>query len=159
MSETLLISVIAGKTIANLRERAERARAVVRAMPNTPAARRPGHHRLRPPRPETTPEQVTLATALLQSIGRVEWVGDEAMIDAVTALSGSGPAYVFHSGGGHAAAGEKAGLHAELAMRSRAPGRGRRRAALPRARGRSASELRPERHIAGRHQRPPRSSI
>ncbi len=114
--QTLLISVIAGKTIANLRERAEKARAVVRAMPNTPAAVGRGITGCAAS-PETTPEQVALSTALLQSIGRVEWVGDEALIDAVTALSGSGPAYVFHLVEAMAAAGEKAGLPADLAMR------------------------------------------
>jgi pyrroline-5-carboxylate reductase len=114
--ETLLISVIAGKTIANLRERAEKARAVVRAMPNTPAAVGRGITGCAAS-PETTPEQVALATTLLQSIGRVEWVGDEALIDSVTALSGSGPAYVFHLVEAMAAAGEKVGLPADLAMR------------------------------------------
>ncbi len=113
---TLLISVIAGKTIANLRERADQARAVVRAMPNTPAAVGRGITGCAASS-ETTQDQVALATALLQSIGRVEWVRDERLIDAVTALSGSGPAYVFHLVEAMAAAGEKAGLPADLAMR------------------------------------------
>ncbi len=114
--DTLLISVIAGKTIANLRERADKARAVVRAMPNTPAAVGRGITGCAAS-PETTSGQVALATTLLQSIGRVEWVGDESLIDAVTALSGSGPAYVFHLVEAMAAAGEKVGLPADLAMR------------------------------------------
>lgn len=114
--ETLLISVIAGKTIANLRERAPLARAVVRAMPNTPAAVGRGITGCAAS-PETSGAQVALATSLLRSIGRVEWVGDESLIDCVTALSGSGPAYVFHMVEAMAAAGEKAGLPADLAMR------------------------------------------
>ena len=114
--DTLLISVIAGKTIANLRERAPAARAIVRAMPNTPAAVGRGITGCAAS-PEATPNQVELSTKLLQSIGRVEWVGDESLIDAVTALSGSGPAYVFHMVEAMAAAGAKAGLPPDLAMR------------------------------------------
>ena len=113
---TLLISIVAGKTIANLRERAPEAGAVVRAMPNTPAAVGRGITGCAAS-PEVSEAQRQLATGLLASIGRVEWVADEALIDAVTALSGSGPAYVFHLVEAMAAAGEKAGLPADLAMR------------------------------------------
>jgi pyrroline-5-carboxylate reductase len=114
--DTLLISVLAGKTIANLRERAPAARAIVRAMPNTPAAVGRGITGCAASI-ETTDAQKAFATDLLTSIGRVEWLEHEGLIDAVTALSGSGPAYVFHLVEAMAAAGEKAGLPADLAMR------------------------------------------
>ncbi len=114
--QTLLISVLAGKTIANLRDRAPQARAIIRAMPNTPAAVGRGITGCAASA-ETTEAQKATATALLSAIGRVEWVEHEGLIDAVTALSGSGPAYVFHLVEAMAAAGEKAGLPGDLAMR------------------------------------------
>jgi pyrroline-5-carboxylate reductase len=113
---TLLVSVLAGKTIGNIRERAPAARAIVRAMPNTPAAVGRGITGCAAS-VETSGAQKAFATALLSSIGRVEWVEDEALIDAVTALSGSGPAYVFHLVEAMAAAGERTGLPPDLAMR------------------------------------------
>jgi pyrroline-5-carboxylate reductase len=58
-----------------------------------------------------------MTDALLGSIGKVEWLGDEGLIDAVTAVSGSGPAYVFHLVECLAAAGAAAGLPADLAGR------------------------------------------
>ncbi len=114
--DTLLISVLAGKTIANLRDRAPAARAIVRAMPNTPAAVGRGITGCAAS-VETTAAQKAIATGLLTSIGRVEWLGHEDLIDSVTALSGSGPAYVFHVVEAMAAAGEKMGLPTDLAMR------------------------------------------
>jgi pyrroline-5-carboxylate reductase len=114
--DTLLISILAGKTIANLRERAPAARAVVRAMPNTPAAVGRGITGCAASS-ETTEAQKAFATSLLTSIGRVEWVDHEDLIDAITALSGSGPAYVFHLVEAMASAGKEAGLPADLAMR------------------------------------------
>jgi pyrroline-5-carboxylate reductase len=114
--ETLLISVLAGKTIANLRARAPRVRAVVRAMPNTPAAVGRGITGCAAS-PEVSADQREFTTRLLSAIGRVEWVADEGLIDAVTALSGSGPAYVFHLVEAMADAGTAAGLPPDLAMR------------------------------------------
>jgi pyrroline-5-carboxylate reductase len=114
--ETLLISVVAGKTIANLRARAPRVRSVVRAMPNTPAAVGRGVTGCFAS-PEASDAQRAFTTKLLSAIGRVEWVADEGLIDAVTALSGSGPAYVFHLVEAMAEAGAAAGLPPDLAMR------------------------------------------
>ncbi len=114
--ETLLISVVAGKTIANLRGRAPQARSIVRAMPNTPAAVGRGVTGCFAS-PETSDRQKAFTTKLLSAIGRVEWVEDEGLIDAVTAVSGSGPAYVFHLVEAMAEAGAAAGLPPELAMR------------------------------------------
>jgi pyrroline-5-carboxylate reductase len=62
------------------------------------------------------PEQRKLADGLLRATGAVEWIDDEALMDAVTAVSGSGPAYVFLLAESLARAGEKAGLPAELAV-------------------------------------------
>jgi pyrroline-5-carboxylate reductase len=113
---TLLISILAGKTIANLRARAPLVRAIVRAMPNTPAAVGRGITGCAAS-PEVTEQQRSQATSLLEAIGQVEWVLDEPLIDAVTALSGSGPAYIFHLVESMAAAGEAVGLPADLALR------------------------------------------
>jgi pyrroline-5-carboxylate reductase len=115
-NETLLVSVLAGKTLADIKMRAPELRSVVRAMPNTPAAVGRGITGCAAS-DDVTPTQRALATKLLSAIGRVEWVADENLIDAVTALSGSGPAYVFHMVECMAAAGTAAGLPADLAMR------------------------------------------
>jgi pyrroline-5-carboxylate reductase len=113
--DTLVVSIVAGRTIASI-EAALGERPVVRAMPNTPALIGRGitgayaNERV-------TPEGRAAADALLSACGPVEWVRSEAEIDAVTAVSGSGPAYVFHLAEALAEAGAKAGLDPELAMR------------------------------------------
>ncbi|MGL4323363.1 MAG: pyrroline-5-carboxylate reductase [Beijerinckiaceae bacterium] len=114
--QTLVISVLAGKTIADLLARCPAARAVVRAMPNTPAAVGRGITALVANQAVTAAQRAT-ADALLRAVGRVEWLEDEGLIDAVTAVSGSGPAYVFHLVEAMAAAGETIGLPADLSMR------------------------------------------
>jgi pyrroline-5-carboxylate reductase len=113
---TLVLSILAGKTIGNLRDRLPRAGTIARAMPNLPAAVQRGATGIAPEAQVTT-RQRELATALLSGIGRVEWVDDEALIDAVTAVSGSGPAYVFLLVECLARAGAEAGLPADLAAR------------------------------------------
>jgi pyrroline-5-carboxylate reductase len=92
--DTLLVSILAGKTIADLRARLPRARAVVRAMPNLPASIGRGATGACA-NAEVTPAQRDAADALFAANGTVAWLADEAQIDAVTAVSGSGPAYVF----------------------------------------------------------------
>jgi pyrroline-5-carboxylate reductase len=114
--ETLILSVLAGKTIANIQERAPQAKAIIRAMPNTPASVGRGITGCAASA-DVTDAQKAFATDLLSSIGRVEWVATEDLIDAVTAVSGSGPAYVFHLVEAMAAAGTKAGLPDDLALR------------------------------------------
>lgn len=114
--KTLVISVIAGKTIADLKARLPRAEAFVRAMPNTPAAVGRGITGIAFS-PAVSTQQVTLADTLLRSIGRIVHVDREEQIDAVTAVSGSGPAYVFHMVECLAKAGEAAGLPADIAAR------------------------------------------
>jgi pyrroline-5-carboxylate reductase len=112
---TLAISVMAGKTIANIRERVPHLSAIVRAMPNTPAAVGRGITGCFAS-PGTSAERRALAGALLEAVGKVVFVDDERLIDAVTAVSGSGPAYVFHLVECMAKAGEEQGLPPALAM-------------------------------------------
>jgi pyrroline-5-carboxylate reductase len=112
---TLAISIMAGRTLAFL-EGALGNTAIVRAMPNTPAAIGRGIT-VGVPNAKVTANQKTLAHRLLSAIGAVEWVEDEALIDAVTAVSGSGPAYVFLLAESLARAGAAAGLPADLASR------------------------------------------
>ena len=91
---TLLVSIIAGKTIANLLARLPQARAVVRAMPNTPAAIGRGVTAAFA-NADVGAEQRRWCERLLGAVGAFFWLDDEGGIDAVTAISGSGPADVF----------------------------------------------------------------
>ena len=113
--DTVVISIMAGKTIADIAARLP-AQAIVRAMPNTPASVGRGITGAAAS-PQVTPAQREAADTLLASIGGVEWLGDEALIDAVTAVSGSGPAYVFYLVECLAEAGAAAGLPGDIAMR------------------------------------------
>ncbi len=113
---TLVLSIMAGKTIADIAARIPAARAIVRAMPNTPAAVGRGISGVCASA-GVSADQRALADALLSAIGRVEWLASEDLIDAVTAVSGSGPAYVFLLAECMAAAGEKAGLPRDIAER------------------------------------------
>jgi len=112
---TLLLSIIAGKTIANLTARFPRARAVVRAMPNTPAAIGRGVTAAFASA-AVDAEQKGWCERLLGAVGTFFWLDEESAIDAVTAISGSGPAYVFALAEALAAAGERLGLPADLSM-------------------------------------------
>jgi pyrroline-5-carboxylate reductase len=111
--KTVAVSIMAGRTLAFL-ERALPDAAIVRAMPNTPAAIgrgitvAVGNRRV-------TKAARKLAHGLLAATGAVEWVEDEALMDAVTAVSGSGPAYVFLLAEAMARAGAAAGLPVPLA--------------------------------------------
>jgi pyrroline-5-carboxylate reductase len=112
---TLVLSIMAGRTVGFL-ERSLPGAAIVRAMPNTPAAIGRGISvAIANARISTT--QRKLASDLLAAIGKVEWAGDESLMDAVTALSGSGPAYVFLLAEAMANAGIAAGLPPALATR------------------------------------------
>ena len=111
----VFLSIAAGKTLGYFAGHLGKSAKIVRSMPNTPAAVRQG---------------ITVATAaagvsaaekkrcheLLEAVGQVLWVDDEALMDPVTALSGSGPAYVFLLVEAMAAAGAKLGLTPEMAM-------------------------------------------
>jgi pyrroline-5-carboxylate reductase len=113
---TLVLSVIAGKTIADLSARFPAVRAFVRVMPNTPAAVGRGAA-AGAANAAVSAAQRGFAEKLMRAVGVFEWVEDEALIDAVTALSGSGPAYVFALVEAMAKAGEAVGLPADLSMR------------------------------------------
>jgi pyrroline-5-carboxylate reductase len=115
-ASTVAVSIMAGRTLGSL-ERALPARApLVRAMPNTPAAIGRGIT-VAIPNTHVLPDQRKLVDALLSATGAVEWITDEALMDAVTAVSGSGPAYVFLLAEALARAGAAAGLPADLASK------------------------------------------
>jgi pyrroline-5-carboxylate reductase len=111
---TLVVSIMAGTTIAVLREVC--GGAIVRAMPNTPAAIGRGIT-VAVAANDVSSQQRAVADALLRATGSVEWVEDERLMDAVTAVSGSGPAYVFLLAEELARAAVAAGLPEELATK------------------------------------------
>jgi pyrroline-5-carboxylate reductase len=113
-SSTLVVSIMAGVTIASLEQVC--GGSVVRAMPNTPAAIGRGIT-VAVAAKNVSAAQRAVADALLRAIGSVEWVDDESLMDAVTAVSGSGPAYVFLLAEELARAGVEAGLPLALATR------------------------------------------
>jgi pyrroline-5-carboxylate reductase len=112
---TMFVSIAAGKTIGFFEQHLG-AVPVIRAMPNTPAQIGRGITVACPNR-QVDAAQRALADALLAAVGEVGWVEDEALIDAVTAVSGSGPAYVFLLAECLAEAGAAAGLPRALATR------------------------------------------
>jgi pyrroline-5-carboxylate reductase len=113
--KTLVVSIMAGRTLQFL-ERLMPKAAMVRAMPNTPAAIGRGIT-VACPNARVSGAQRTLAHKLLVATGAVEWVDDERLMNAVTAVSGSGPAYVFLLAETLAQAGVAAGLPAALAAK------------------------------------------
>ncbi|HEY5166968.1 MAG TPA: pyrroline-5-carboxylate reductase [Pseudolabrys sp.] len=113
---TLVLSIMAGRTISFLEKSLPPGTAIVRAMPNMPAAIGRGIS-VAVANARVSARQRKQASNLLAAIGKVEWVGDEKLIDAVTALSGSGPAYVFLLAEAMTKAGIAAGLPPALAAR------------------------------------------
>jgi pyrroline-5-carboxylate reductase len=110
----VFISIMAGKTLHAIGQMLGVKAAIVRAMPNTPAAVRQGitvavagHH--------VSETQHQLADALLAATGQIAWVTDEALLDPVTAISGGGPAYVFLLAELLEKAGLEQGIPADLA--------------------------------------------
>jgi pyrroline-5-carboxylate reductase len=90
----VFLSIMAGRTIGGIQAVLGGSAAIVRAMPNTPAAVRQGVT-VATPSTSVTSMQRALCESLLRAIGLVEWVEQEELLDPVTAVSGSGPAYVF----------------------------------------------------------------
>jgi pyrroline-5-carboxylate reductase len=90
----VFVSIMAGKTVAAMRGLLGEGAAIVRAMPNTPAAVRQGFC-VACAGPGVSAAQRALADALLAGAGEVAWVEEEGLLDPVTAVSGGGPAYVF----------------------------------------------------------------
>jgi pyrroline-5-carboxylate reductase len=113
---SLVVSIMAGRTLPFLQVALSASTAIVRSMPNTPAAIGRGIT-VAVPNKAVTAAQRQIATDLLAAIGAVEWIDDEALMDAVTAVSGSGPAYVFLLAESLARAGAAAGLPADLSER------------------------------------------
>jgi pyrroline-5-carboxylate reductase len=113
---TVFLSIAAGTTLAAYASGLGDTAAVVRAMSNTPAAVGRGMSVLCA-NARASAAQRKVCGALLAAVGEVAWVDDEALLDAVTALSGGGPAYVFLLIECLAQAGVEAGLPADLAMR------------------------------------------
>jgi len=112
---SLFISVAAGTQIASFEKALGANTPIVRAMPNTPAAIRQGITALIG-NSHASEDDMTLAEGLLSAVGQTVRLQDEGQMDAVTGLSGSGPAYVFHLIETMAAAGEAQGLPADLSM-------------------------------------------
>ena len=92
--QAVFLSIMAGRTIGGIRALLAETAAIVRAMPNTPAAVRQGVT-VACPGAGVDASQRALCERLLEAIGVVAWVEDEGLLDPVTAVSGSGPAYVF----------------------------------------------------------------
>jgi len=112
---TIIVSIMAGRTIQSIADALRRPCALVRAMPNTPAAI--GRGITVAVARGANAAQRDLAHRLLVATGTVEWIEDEALMNAVTAVSGSGPAYVFLLAETLAQAGVSAGLPPDLAAK------------------------------------------
>jgi len=115
LSGQLLISIAAGILATDL-ARWSNTQAVVRAMPNTPALIRSGMTGLYA-LPAVSAAQREQAQSILAAVGETLWLQDEAMLDAVTAISGSGPAYVFYLIEALQQAAQELGFNAEDARR------------------------------------------
>ena len=113
-AKPLILSVAAGKTIASFERHFGKTAAIIRTIPNTPASIGRGITAMSA-NPNVSAKQLQLATELLSAIGEVVTVDREELIDCVTAVSGSGPAYVFYMTECLAAAAEKLGLPPALA--------------------------------------------
>lgn len=113
---TLFLSIAAGKTLAYFRQHLGKSAAVVRAMPNTPAAVGRGMSVL-VATDEVSAAQRGVAEELMKAVGEADWVEEETLIDVVTAVSGGGPAYVFLLAEVLAEAGRANGLPDELAAK------------------------------------------
>ena len=114
IANTLVISIAAGVLTENLSAWLSGHKRIIRAMPNTPALIGMGIAGLASPYPQTSGDQ-TLALAILQSVGTAIWFDSELDLDSVTALSGSGPAYVFRFLEIMQASGVQMGLDAQTA--------------------------------------------
>jgi pyrroline-5-carboxylate reductase len=114
--DTVVVSIMAGRTLGFLAKHLPKGAAIVRAMPNTPASIGRGIT-VAVPNARVKGGARDLADALLAATGPVEWIKNEKWMDAVTAVSGSGPAYVFLLAESLARAGVAAGLPKALAVK------------------------------------------
>lgn len=113
--KTVIASIAAGKTIQNLEKLFPQGQAIIRIMPNTPAAIGEGAN-VAVANKVTSQDQKDALTRLLKATGTAHWIDDESLMDAVTALSGSGPAYIFYLIEMLAHSGEMLGLDKTMAM-------------------------------------------
>jgi pyrroline-5-carboxylate reductase len=111
----VFLSIAAGKTLTYFASHLGAGAKVVRSMPNTPAAVRQGIT-VACASPGVSAAEKKRCQELLEAVGQALWVEDESLLDPVTALSGSGPAYVFLLVEAMAAAGAKLGLAPDMAM-------------------------------------------
>lgn len=115
ISFSFVISIAAGKTLENIEKVLGSDKAIIRTMPNTPAMIGQGITAAIQNK-NIQPHQIDTTSSLLKNLGKLEWIEDEKLMDAVTAVSGSGPAYVFLLIEELAKAGISHGLPPELAM-------------------------------------------
>jgi pyrroline-5-carboxylate reductase len=115
-AETTVLSIAAGTRIATLKLLLGAAQPIVRAMPNLPASIGEGIT-VACAAGTVSASAKSMCTALLEAVGEVAWIAEEDLLDAVTAVSGSGPAYVFLLAECLAAAGAAQGLAPDLAQR------------------------------------------
>lgn len=115
-SGALVLSIAAGQTISSFEKRFGAKQPIVRSMPNLPASIGQGIT-VAVPNKRVSAKQKKQADAILQAAGLVEWVNKESLLNPVTALSGSGPAYVFLLIEALAESGKKAGLPADISMK------------------------------------------
>ncbi len=113
--DAVVISIAAGVTIESFEVYLGAEQPIIRAMPNTPAAIGKGMT-VAVANSHVSQEKSQVAKMLLETTGKFEWIDDEAMMDAVTALSGSGPAYIFYLIEMLAKAGVECGLPENLSM-------------------------------------------
>ncbi len=113
---TALLSIAAGQSIATLENIFGSDKAIIRTMPNTPASIGKGVS-VSIANKNVTDSQKNVAQKLLNASGESLWVDNEALIDSVTALSGSGPAYIFYLIEALAKAGETTGLSSDISMK------------------------------------------
>ncbi|MFK7839076.1 MAG: pyrroline-5-carboxylate reductase [Bdellovibrionales bacterium] len=111
----LILSIAAGQTINNFEDYFGSDQPVIRVMPNTPSAIGQGMS-VAVSNPHATNAHKDIVTKMLDCSGKTAWVEDEDLMNAVTAVSGSGPAYIFHLIEAMATAGEHVGLDAETSM-------------------------------------------
>ena len=112
--DKLIVSICAGAPVAAIAKATSADQPIIRSMPNTPALLRAGITALYA-NANANATQRRLADGILSAVGKTVWVEDEALLDAVTAVSGSGPAYFFHLMEAMTEAGERLGLTADLA--------------------------------------------
>jgi pyrroline-5-carboxylate reductase len=113
---TVVLSIAAGRTLSGFAAHLPAGAAIVRSMPNTPASIGRGIT-VACANAHVTQAQRAICQALLEAVGSFAWVEDESQLDAVTAVSGSGPAYIFLLAEVMAKAGEAVGLPKELSAR------------------------------------------